>query len=253
MKWGIYMGTASYTKFEWFKDAIFSLPMPFSNEEIVSEEFLLEQSAEKSLEIYYAPVEYFNENAKILIVGITPGFHQMQRAYSAVIHAKDTLDDNEEILHQAKIESSYEGPMRKNLVHMLDELELPGYLGLTSSAELFNSANHLVHTTGLIPYPVFYKNKNYTGSTPNILKTDMLYKYVVECFVNDLNYLKDPIIIPLGVTVSNVLLHLANKNLIHGKQLLTGFPHPSGANGHRYKQFARNKERMRKELADYFR
>lgn len=246
------MGITSYTKFEWFKDAILSLPMPLRNEDIVTDKFLLERSDEKNLEIYYAPVEYFNENAKILIVGITPGFHQMQRAYSAVLHAKDVLDDNEKILHQAKIESSYEGPMRKNLVHMLDELDLPGYLGLTSSAELFSSANHLIHTTGLIPYPVFYKDKNYTGSNPNILKTDMLFKYVMECFVNDLHYLKNPIIIPLGVTVANVLSHLANKNLLNSKQLLTGFPHPSGANGHRYKQFALNKERMRKELAYYF-
>lgn len=246
------MGMTSYTKFEWFKDAIFSLPTPFKNEEIVSEQFLLERSDEKKLAIYYAPVEYFNKDATILIVGITPGFHQMQRAYAAAVHVKDMLSDNEKILHQAKIASSYEGPMRKNLIYMLDELGLPGYLGLSSSAELFGSANHLVHTTGLIPYPVFYKNKNYTGSNPNILKTDMLYKYVVKCFVNDVRYLKNPIIIPLGVTVSNVLSHLANKNILKSKQLLTGFPHPSGANGHRYKQFLLNKERMRKELANYF-
>lgn len=246
------MGMTSYAKFEWFKEAIYSLSIPFKKEEIVSEQFLLEKSEEKNLAIYYAPVEYINEDATILIVGITPGFHQMQRAYSAAVHVKEMLNDNEKILHQAKMASSYEGPMRKNLIHMLDELELPKYLGLSSSVELFGIANHLVHTTGLIPYPVFYKNKNYTGSNPNILKTGMLFKYVIECFVNDLHYLKDPIIIPLGVTVSNVLLHLANKNLLNGKLLLTGFPHPSGANGHRYKQFAINKERMRKELADYF-
>lgn len=80
--------------------------------------------------------------------------------------------------------------MRKNLIQMLDELELPVHLGLASSAALFSDANHVVHTTGLIPYPVFYKNKNYTGSTPNLLSTELLRKYVMTCFVNDVSRLE---------------------------------------------------------------
>ena len=247
------MGTTNYTKFEQFKDVIFSLSLPLKKEDIVAEQFLLERLEEKNLSIYYAPVEYFNEDASILIVGITPGFRQMLLAYSAAIQAKSKWNDNEKILHQAKMASSYEGPMRKNLIRMLDELKLHEYLDIPSSAALFGSANHFVHTTGLVPYPVFHKNKNFTGSNPSILRTDMLYNYAVEYFANDVSRLKKPIIIPLGVTVTKVLSHLANKNLLDITHMLTGFPHPSGANAHRYKQFARNKEMMQKELADYFR
>jgi hypothetical protein len=246
------MGITTYSKFDLFKDKIYSLSTPLQKGEIISNSFLLEQSHEKNLSVYYAPVEYFNKNATILIVGITPGFHQMQKAYSAVIRVKEELIDNEEILHQAKLASSYEGPMRKNLIQMLDELELPGHLGLPSSAALFGSANHVVHTTGLIPYPVFYKNRNYTGSTPNILTTEILKKYVMTYFVNDVSRLQNPVIIPLGVTVSKVLSHFAGLNLLDHTHLLSGFPHPSGANGHHFKQFAQNKDRLKKELANYF-
>lgn len=247
------MGITTYSKFDLFKQAIFSLSTPVQKEEIVNQQFLLEQSVDKKLSIYYAPVEYINENAKILIVGITPGFQQMHQAYKRVTQLKETMMDNEQILHQAKIASSYQGPMRKNLIHMLDELGLPHYLGLSTSKDLFGNANHLLHTTGLIPYPVFYKNKNYTGATPNIRTSELLKKYVTMCFPNDISKLNAPLIIPLGVTVTKALAHLAKQNLINEEYMLTGFPHPSGANGHRLKQFANYKEQMGKALAHYFR
>ncbi|WP_240613695.1 hypothetical protein [Pueribacillus theae] len=219
---------------------------------MVSESFLLETSEDRNLSIYYAPVEYFNEHATVLIVGITPGINQMKKAYASVLNNKDRLKNNEQLLHEAKKASSYEGTMRKNLIHMLDELELQRYLGLSSSAELFTAANHFVHTTGILPYPVFYKGKNFTGSTPAILKNKMLKRYVMECFVSNLSRLNNPLVIPLGVNVSNVLRHLLKSGLFNATHILTGFPHPSGANGHRHKQFANHKERMRKEIADYF-
>lgn len=247
------MGITNYNKFDSFKDAIFSLGSPVQKEDIVADPFLLEQSPDHKLSIYYAPVEYINESASLLIVGITPGFHQMHQAYSKIVQLKGELLENEALLHQAKLASSYEGPMRKNLIHMLDELGLPDYLGLSSSSTLFSSANHLMHTTGLIPYPVFYRGNNYTGSTPNILSTETLKHYVETCSVNDVIRLNKPMIIPLGVTVTKVLAYLSKYNLIDNCYVLNGFPHPSGANGHRLKQFAHYKEQMRKVLDYYFR
>src|SRR5699024_8316185 len=145
------MGITTYSKFEIFKEDILLLPHPFNDNDILSERFLLEKAVEKDISIYYSPVEYLNENATVLIVGITPGFQQMKKAYSAVLSKNNHLTDNEKVLHQAKVMSSYEGPMRKNLIKMLNELGLPKYLGISSSDHLFGSANHLIHTTGLLP------------------------------------------------------------------------------------------------------
>lgn len=246
------MGITRYSKFNIYKEYIAELSSPLHEKAIVSERFLLETSNDKKLSIFYSPVEYINENAIVLIVGITPGFRQMKKAYTSVQENKGILSD-EEILHNAKMASSYEGPMRKNLIQMLDQLELPNYLPLSTSADLFGKSNHLIHTTGLLPYPVFYKGKNYTGSTPSIWKTAMLKKYVLKCFVEDVSQLNNPLIIPLGVNVANVLKQLSELKFIQNAHILTGFPHPSGANGHRHKQFADNKEQMQRKIADYFR
>lgn len=97
--------------------------------------------------------------------------------------------------------SSFEGTMRKNLITMLDEMQLHTYLGIKSTGDLFGSASHLVHTTSVIKYPVFYKGKNYNGSTPNMLKTEMLKKYIERTFAAEMNELDNPLIIPLGVNV----------------------------------------------------
>ena len=247
------MGMTSYSQFDSYKERIFGLSNTFHAEEIVTDDFLLEKSDAKKVSIYYSPVEYLNEAAIILIVGITPGFRQMKKAYESVCENRGIRHD-EEILHKAKMDSGYEGPMRKNLIQMLDQLGLHTYLQLSTSGELFTrAANHLMHTTGLLPYPVFYKGKNYTGTTPNIWKTPILRKYVLECFREDVSRLDNPLIIPLGVNVANVLQQLTDLRLLGNSHLLTGFPHPSGANGHRHKQFASNKEQMQNMIAHYFR
>jgi len=135
---------------------------------------------------------------------------------------------------------------------MLDELSLNDYLGLSSSSELFDAASHLVQTMSVLPYPVFYNGKNYNGSTPNILKTEVLQRHILDYTAGEINKLNDALIIPLGVNVSKVIMYLADLGYINKESVLNGFPHPSGGNGHRHKQFAANKEDMQRKLHDYF-
>ena len=52
----------------------------FEKKDILNEKFLLIK--EKNMEIYYAPHnEIINDNAKIFIIGITPGWTQTKIAY----------------------------------------------------------------------------------------------------------------------------------------------------------------------------
>lgn len=246
------MAILANAKFTKYKKLISSLSPSLETSTLKSEKFLVDKDEKKNLEIYYAPFEYINERAKVIIVGITPGLHQMKQSYSTVIRFKDTEMDDEEILHEVKKNSSFEGPMRKNLIAMLDELELHHYLGLNSTSELFSTASHLLQTTSVIKYPVFYKGKNYNGSTPNILKTDILMKYIIETFAPEIIRLEHPLIIPLGVNVSKVLTYLTTNDYLNSDSILYGFPHTSGGNGHRHKQFAENKEDMKRKIKDYF-
>jgi hypothetical protein len=246
------LSIATYSKFNQFKNKIQSLSAPTLNESLINETFLLEKDSKKNLEIYYAPFEHLNEQAKVVIVGITPGLHQMKKSFETVWNLKEEILTDEEVLHEVKNNSSFEGPMRKNLINMLDELNLPNYLGITSTSELFESSSHLVQTTSVLPYPVFYDGKNYSGSTPNIVKTAVLREYILQSFPKEMEHLNNPLIVPLGVNVSKALTYLSEEGLIDSKFILNGFPHPSGGNGHRHRQFNENKEGMMERIESYF-
>ena len=245
------MTIASYSKFIQYKNLIQSLPS-IKEETILSDQFLLEKDEKKQLEIYYAPFEYVNERAKVVIVGITPGLNQMEQSFSTVLNAKNQAVNDEDILSQVKNNSSFEGSMRKNLVQMLDEIGLHKYLNISSTIEIFNKASYLVHTTSVITYPVFHRGNNYSGSTPNMLKTELLKKYVTDQFVTELNQMDKPLIIPLGAKVSKVFDYLVEKQILDSSLILNGFPHPSGANGSRKKTFDANKEQMKDMLRVHF-
>lgn len=245
------MAIANYAKFTQFKERIQSLPL-VSEEIITDQQFLLEKDEKKNLEIYYAPFEFVNEKAKVVIVGITPGLNQMYHSYSTVFNAKYSDISDEELLSQVKNNSSFEGVMRKNLVKMLDELELNKHLNLTSTIELFDSASNLVHTTSVITYPVFHKGDNYGGTTPNMLRAEILKKYATGHFLTEMNQIDKPIIIPLGVKVDRVINYLIEQGLLDPKLVLSGFPHPSGQNGSRNKQFEANKEMMKEKFYNHF-
>ncbi|WP_409276054.1 hypothetical protein V1499_10675 [Neobacillus sp. SCS-31] len=193
------MGIVGTPMFGQYRQKIFSLPFPLRDEDLRSRQFLLEKDVQRKLEIYYAPFEYINTSSKILIAGITPGMHQMRVAYQTVhgFRCKDTLD--EEILHEVKKRSSFEWPMRRNLVAMLDELGLADHLGIPTTMDLFGASNHLVQTASILPHAVFFDGKNYNGSRPDPWKTDILRAQIETYFANDHSVLDAPLIIPLGV------------------------------------------------------
>lgn len=239
------MGLVTGSKFHLYKEKILTLSLPLSESDLLVPTFLLEKDENKKLEMYYTPFDYINEKARVVVAGITPGLHQMKKAYTTVIENKHLPD--EDLLHQVKKRASFEGTMRKNLVGMLDELDLPQHLGISSSSELFSTASHLVYNTSILPHAVFFNGQNFNGSRPNILRTEILLQSVKSTFMNDIARLENPLIIPLGVNVSSVLEFYC-KN----KPLLKGFPHPSGSNGHRHRQFRENKEDMRRQIEKYF-
>lgn len=216
----------------------------FEKEDILNEKFILEHS--QNIKIYYAPHnEFINKKAKILVVGITPGWTQTQIAYKTANQGLRNGMVLKDILMQCKYNSRFSGSMRRNLIEMLDETGLNKKFYLKSCSEMFNENNDLMHTTSLIKYPVFINEKNYNGHNPDILKNGLLVSYIKRYFVSEVNELNDPIIIPLGKAVEEVLRYLMKENLIDkDKNIMYGFPHPSGANGHRKEIFKENKQKL---------
>ena len=219
----------------------------FTKEDILVNDFLITKSDE--LEIYYAPHnEYINDQANVFIIGITPGWQQTSIAYKTAKESFLLGANFNEIRKSCKLSARFAGTMRKNLYEMLDELELNKKLNIKSCESLFYENSNLLHTTSIIPYPVFIKGKNYTGHNPEILKNDILKYYVDNHFINEIKKNTKALIIPLGKSSEEVLKYLISKNLIDKNKCLFGFPHPSGANGHRKKFFEANKEKMKETI-----
>ena len=213
-------------------------------ETILTPQFEIAHDAD--LTIYYASHnEYINEQAKILIVGITPGWSQTLCAFQT---AKSGIEQNltdEEICFQCKMNSRFAGNMRKNLISMLNELNLHRQWSLPDCNALFDPENRLLHTTSLIKYPCFYKNKNYSGHTPAISDTEILKRYVLTEFPEELRCLNEVrLIIPLGSAVERIFRDLCREPFLREQKILWGFPHPSGLNARRTDQFRENRETM---------
>jgi len=200
---------------------------------IKDKKFLLEK--EKNIEIYYAPFDYINSKAKIVIVGITPGLQQMLQSYEVINQGKS--------FKEVKDLSSFKGSMRTGLIKYLDELKINDILKIKSCESLFNKNSKYLHTTSLVKYPVFDKGKNYSGA--NILKKKILLDFIEKNFLEELKTLNKSIIIPLGNTVSSTIEYLNNKYNLKLACFLKGFPHPSGANARKNIQFKENKRNMK--------
>lgn len=143
----------------------------------------------------------------------------------------------------------------KNIISMLDGIELNNIFNLESCSQLFDEEDYLLHTISLIPYPVFVKGENYTGHTPKLIKSEFLMKYIYDNFINEFKKLEEPekvLLIPLGKAVEEVLIKLKEDGVIKENQILVGFPHPSGANVNRVTQFESNKDNMIKFIKVHF-
>ena len=208
----------------------------------------IESDGDARVVVYYAPVEWQNQGARLAIIGVTPGFTQMEIAIRVVRRELLAGADPGTACKRGKYAASFAGPMRQNLVGMLDDLKLPGLLGCPAEA-LFTTSSDLLHTTSAVRFPAFVEGQNYTGSRPRLVHSRFLMKYVRERLAPELSSLRRAAFLPLGKAVEEALRLLEDEGRIPAGRTLYGFPHPSGANGHRIRQY----ENSRAALSDALR
>ena len=198
-------------------------------------QFRLWEDPAKKLSCYYAPFDYVNAHARLILVGITPGRTQMNRALNAARLALSAGTSMSEAVRKVKREGSFSGAMRSNIVNTLNRLGYHTKLGVTCASQLWGTDDHLVHFCSLLKYPVFLAGNDYNGK-PKAHKDVNLHKMLLEGFAADLKLLpRDAILLPLGETVLESIVAL--KSAGHVPQDLLSFegkyvapPHPSGAN-----------------------
>ncbi len=225
---------------EFIKKETFSL-----DQDQLQDELLIEKSG--TISIYYAPFDYVNTTAKIVICGITPGFQQAILALKEAGRQLRAGATASEAKVAAKKTASFGGSMRGNLVRLLNFIGIPPKLGINSSSDLFGDRTDLVHYTSALRFPVFKSNKNYSGS-PSMISNDLLRNQIEQNLIPEISSLNSSTIyIPLGPKVEEALNFSADRGAIKYEQILSGLPHPSGANAERISYFLN--EKPAKELS----
>lgn len=195
-----------------------------------------------ALRVCYAPFDYVNPTAKLVLVGITPGTTQMLNALNKARSLLAQGQPHETILKAAKATGAFSGPMRPNLVALLDAIGIHQWLNIRSCGDLFVSSGHLVQTTSLLRNPVFVNGANYNG-TPSMTKHPLLQEQLLNFFAQDIASLSDALFVPLGDKVAEALHFLSGKGFMAEDRILEGLPHPSGANAERIAYFLGRKGR----------
>jgi hypothetical protein len=200
--------------------------------------------------VRYRPSDFVNPAARVVIVGITPGLHQAFLACQTAQQAIRAGLEPNEVLKRARAVAAFAGPMRTNLIEMLDGIGVDKALGITGTDELFEQRADLLHATSALLYPVFLDGKNYTGH-PSPLRFPILKAFVDQVLTAELAMAPDAFVIPLGKAVSELLRAEVDRGALSADRCLFDFPHPSGANGHRIKQYKAHRKSMAKQVTSW--
>ena len=120
------------------------------------------------VEILWAPFDFVNRNARILIVGVTPGPNQARRSYKAVRVAVAKGDDPQADLERIKAESSFRGDIiEPNLKSLLEHSGLAERAGIADIDYLWTKEASKVHFTSTIRYPKCSTTKSILSSIRN--------------------------------------------------------------------------------------
>lgn len=196
----------------------------------------LELANEGGVQIVYTPFEHVNPEARVVLVGITPGTTQLVNSVREAQKMLQAGSSMQETLKAAKAVGAFSGPMRAPLVSMLNEIGLHKWLGLQDCAELFTTASHLVHTTSTLRNAVFVNGEMY-NKTPSIFRNQALKNQLFEGFVQEAKLLPNAVYIPLGAPPRETLQKLVEQGVMAANRVLDGLPHPSGSNNERIAYF----------------
>lgn len=200
------------------------------------------------IDVFFSPFEHVNKQARVVLVGISPGATQ---ANNANVEASELIkcgEKIEKVSEKAKQTGAFSGALRSNLVRLLDHIGINSRLGINSCESLFAENNHLLHSTSVFRYPTLQAGKPISSAKKGL--SDPLLKQMVDCcLAEEVRQLpQSAFYLPMGQGVDKILLALCERGLLNRNQLLIGLPHPSGANAERVAYFLG--EKARDKLSD---
>jgi hypothetical protein len=227
------------TAMERFGQTIQALSADDIERAIYQEEFssirddLLSLGTDGDYGAFYAPFDWINDDADVVIVGVTPGKQQATEALQAMRTALVEGASIDETARVAKQAASFKGTMRTLGARLMDHFRFNEIFGLRSTIDLFGKASCRAHYTSVIRYPVLKKFKNYSGDR-RILNRRLLKTIIDEHLPDELRGFRNAWIVPFGPIAHHVLLEMVARGVLDSEQVLGGILHPSGTQWNRY-------------------
>jgi len=101
-----------------YEPALRALPAgALTKEDLLTRAYRLHDDGDVS--VYYAPIGWMNPGAQVALVGITPGWQQMEIAARAAVELLAAGNAPDDLLREGKRRAAFAGGMRRNLVSML--------------------------------------------------------------------------------------------------------------------------------------
>ena len=210
----------------------------------------------KPLTLYYAPWDWMNRKAQVVLVGITAGETQ---AKNALREATQCLQDGrrtEEVLRRADAVGSFSGAMRPRLTTGLNRIGLAKALRIPTSASLFCKEHEgLLGTASAIGFPMFIDGeKNYNGENGPRLLTDPTLLSLVRAYLGaKLDMARGAVVLPLGRVATAAVQRLIDTDLLKANRCVRGFPHPSSQNGHYWRLLEEREADLKRQLSSALR
>lgn len=182
---------------------------------------------------YFAPFDWINDAADIVIVGVTPG---KQQALDALLTLRTALKSGhpvEEAARQSKNAASFKGGMRTLGARLMDHFRFHELFKMNSTLDLFGKSAGRAHYTSALRYPVMKNYGNYAGDK-RIVKRDFMRRMIETHLAEELAALPNAWIVPFGPTALLALEHLVARGLFHSDRILGGILHPGGQQWNRY-------------------
>ncbi len=206
-----------------------------------------ELGIEGKYSLRYIPFEHINKNAKLVIVGITPGPNQLDLAYRTAQKMIRAGKDESETLVEVKKHGAFGSrTMRPNLVKMLNHFGFDRILGIEDINDLWGNQGHLLHSTSVIPHAAFVLKKGkyapFSGYFDEVIKCDLFRECFLDCFVPSIHEINsEAMYIGLGSCPDEALKWCVSNGYIRAEQVLGSLSHPSTNGGSSVPYFLREK------------
>lgn len=182
------------------------------------------------ISVFYAPFEYINTAAKVVLVGITPGPSQADNALKAAQASLRAGGTAQQAQVAAKLTGGFSGDLRDNLVAMLQTAGVHRLVGAPDAGALFDSHRNLVHTASVVPFPAFRAGRPFNGAPMSV---PVLKDLALEHFGLVAKALPGAHYVAMGDKVLSALQNLSKAGVIKERQILGALQHPSTANNER--------------------